>query len=274
MAQDTNLGVGRARESEQAMDEDSTRARLQRHMAETREAIDETYREVKETVADQYRTIRTTAEETLDWREQMRKHPVAVTLGALGIGAVTGYALAALISRDYEEDVRRDIDVSSPTSAFPDHHSYASQPITGDVHSEGPAPHSSETPGYVERFKESPVYERAKSEATQLGTRLLDELASTFRTHVVPLLIVKLRDIIAAGVSPKRAETDQLQTRSTTTERAKSEQPIGGSAPGKTDTSTSNSRYDDRYERESRLFNKGEPRGADLKFDAGRKAEE
>jgi hypothetical protein len=46
-------------------------------------------------VTDQYESVKETVSETLDWREQFRRHSVAWSLGALAVGYVVGSGIAA-----------------------------------------------------------------------------------------------------------------------------------------------------------------------------------
>ena len=64
-------------------------------MEEAREDISQTVEEIKDTVTDQYESVKETISETLDWREQFRKHSVAWSLGALAVGYIVGSGLAA-----------------------------------------------------------------------------------------------------------------------------------------------------------------------------------
>lgn len=104
MAEERNLGVARAAESE---DTDSTKAELQRRMEEARESITQTVTEIKDTVANQYHAVKDTVTEALDWREQYRKRPVAFSVGALSAGFILGYAVAGTFKGDgsaYEDE--------------------------------------------------------------------------------------------------------------------------------------------------------------------------
>ena len=81
-----------------ASEGEPTKAELQRRMEDAREDISQTVAEIKETVTDQYESVKETVTETLDWREQFRKHSVAWSLGALAIGYVVGSGLAASLT--------------------------------------------------------------------------------------------------------------------------------------------------------------------------------
>ena len=105
MAEERNLGLARAEERnlgparapEGGAEADATKAELQRRMDEARESISQTVTEIKETVVNQYQQVRETISETLDWREQYRRHTLPLTIGALAVGAVValiGFALA------------------------------------------------------------------------------------------------------------------------------------------------------------------------------------
>ena len=81
-----------------------TKKELQRQMDETRESIAQTVTEIKDTVTDQYQSVKDSVAETLDWREQFRKHPGAWSLGALSIGYVVGTSLMASLKDSKHED--------------------------------------------------------------------------------------------------------------------------------------------------------------------------
>lgn len=78
-----------------ATEEEPTKAELQRRMEEAREDISQTVEEIKDTVTEQYESVKETVAETLDWREQFRKHSVTFSLGALAVGYIVGTGLAA-----------------------------------------------------------------------------------------------------------------------------------------------------------------------------------
>ncbi|HEX8921699.1 MAG TPA: hypothetical protein VF766_09490 [Pyrinomonadaceae bacterium] len=84
-----------SRESAPTIEEEPTKAELQRRMEEAREDISQTVEEIKDTVTDSYESVKETVAETLDWREQFRKHSIAWSLGALAVGYVVGSGLAA-----------------------------------------------------------------------------------------------------------------------------------------------------------------------------------
>ncbi|MGB9181451.1 MAG: hypothetical protein WCB68_19630 [Pyrinomonadaceae bacterium] len=145
MAEERTLATARA--AEITGDDEPTKADLQRRMEEARESITQTVTEIKDTVVNQYNSVRDTVSETLDWREQYRKRPVAWSVSALGIGLVVGYSVAGVFKGDggdYDEDDyvsgNRDWDLKGESEdvgparrgILPSHaRSYAAQAITG-----------------------------------------------------------------------------------------------------------------------------------------------
>src|SRR5918998_4061974 len=113
MAEERNLATARAPE-EVTTDADATKEELQRRMEEARESITQTVTEIKESVVSQYQQVRESINDTLDWREQYRRHTVPITLGAVGVGAALGYCVAgAIVGRgdtddDYEDETVAD----------------------------------------------------------------------------------------------------------------------------------------------------------------------
>src|SRR5882762_10775889 len=93
MADEGTLGLARASDHS----EELSKAELQRRMDEARDSISQTVTEIKDTVVNQYESVKETISETLDWREQFKKQPVAWSAGAVGAGFIAGYGLAAVI---------------------------------------------------------------------------------------------------------------------------------------------------------------------------------
>lgn len=85
------------RAAEPTVAEEPTKAELQRRMEEAREDISQAVEDIKDTVTEQYESVKETVAETLDWREQFRKHSIALSLGALAVGYVVGSGLAAAL---------------------------------------------------------------------------------------------------------------------------------------------------------------------------------
>jgi hypothetical protein len=97
-------------------------------MDEARDSISHTVTEIRDTVVQQYESVKETISETLDWREQFRKQPLAWGLGAVGASFVTGYALAAIIKgpvHDHDHETNRRYDHGA------DRRSYIAQPVLG-----------------------------------------------------------------------------------------------------------------------------------------------
>jgi hypothetical protein len=95
-----------------------SKAELQRRMEEAREDISQTVAEIKDTVTDQYESVKETVTETLDWREQFRRHSVAWSLGALAVGYVVGTGLAASLADTPKKRGKRDDGILSEIYAI------------------------------------------------------------------------------------------------------------------------------------------------------------
>src|SRR5947209_19557011 len=105
MAEERNLGLARAPETSD--DADATKVELQRRMEEARESISQTVTEIKDTVVNQYQQVRETISDTLDWREQYRRHTLPITVGAFAVGALVGYGVMGVFKSDgdgYDDD--------------------------------------------------------------------------------------------------------------------------------------------------------------------------
>jgi hypothetical protein len=144
MAENTTLATAPAAYTPD--DEEATKEELQRRMEEARETITQTVTEIKDTVANQYQSVRETISETLDWREQFRKRPIAWSVGALSVGLLVGYGIAGAIKGERDEregypsyDETDVWNVGTPLAsagrkASGPARSYASQAITGGAY--------------------------------------------------------------------------------------------------------------------------------------------
>src|ERR1044071_6644300 len=97
MAEERTLGLTRAQD---LTAEEPSKQELQRRLDEARDSISHTVTEIKESVANQVQAVK----ETLDWREQFKKRPVVWSAGAMGVGFLVGYGLAAMVKGDADDD--------------------------------------------------------------------------------------------------------------------------------------------------------------------------
>ena len=91
----------------QTTDEEPSKAQLQKRMEQAREEISQTVEEIKETVTEQYETVKETVTDALDWREHFRKHTLAWSLGALGVGYLLGSSIANSLASDTNKRGRK-----------------------------------------------------------------------------------------------------------------------------------------------------------------------
>lgn len=229
MAEERTLGLARAYDDQAA--EEPSKQELQRRLEEARDSISHTVTEIKESVASQVQAVK----ETLDWREQFKKRPVVWSAGAMGVGFLVGYGLAAMIKGDSESYAS---DYASSTDRYyageygTESKSYAAQPI---LHA-GPTSTESyrhengkqdEGPGFFEKLTSTPAYHKVKQEAGNIGDAVMHELTNTAKTVVLPALMTSLRNFIggylpnaqtaegrtpAQGSTNMRAETDRARS--------------------------------------------------------------
>lgn len=268
MAEERTLGLARAPETDG--DEERTKAELQRRMEEARESITQTVSEIRDTVVNKYESVKESVSETLDWREQYRKRPVAWSVGAGAVGLLVGYSLAGAFMGEDEDysDVWNDSYAPVPKS-------YAGQAITGgpygstalaaapaaatarssrveasyesaplasatDARSESSADSSAESdeeednkPGLIERFKGTRAYDKLEEEMSHIGERLVDELSRTAQSVVLPLIFKKIKNYFGLDLSAQqRASSGGQQQTGGGTQQASSSQE--GQAQGST----------------------------------------
>ena len=213
MAEERTLGLARAQEHTSG--EEPSKEELQRRMGEARDSISNTVTEIKETGANQVQAVK----DTLDWREQFKKRPVAWCAGALGIGFWTGYCIAS-----YAKDDDGSYRYSSAIDRYGEESSkyYAAQSTLGS----GAAALSSESsirsrqgngtygthdsgPGFFQKVANTPAFERVKSEAGNIGDAVVEELSKTAKTVVLPALITSLRNFIGDHLPNADRSTSQ-----------------------------------------------------------------
>jgi hypothetical protein len=204
MAEERTLGLARAHEQTA---EEPSKQELQRRLDEARDSISHTVTEIKESVANQIEAVK----DTLDWREQFKKRPVVWSAGAVGVGFLVGYGLAAMVKGD-------DGGNSSATDRFADvSRSYAAEPILGasagsraSAAKEGNGTYD-EGPGFFEKLTSTPAYQKVKDEASNLGDAFVQEISKTAKTMVLPALMTSLRNFIG-GYLPDTARTATERT--------------------------------------------------------------
>lgn len=187
MAEERTLGLARATES---FGDEPSKEELQRRMDHARDSISHTVTEIKDTVANQVQAVK----ESLDWREQYKKRPVAWSAGAVGVGFLIGYSLAAIVKGDTDE-------YSGPVDYYaPRARAYSSQATVGSPSAAASAPQENgnghDGPGFFEKLSHTPAFGRVKDEAGNVGDAVLQELTKTAKQVVLPALMTSLRNFI------------------------------------------------------------------------------
>jgi hypothetical protein len=134
MAEERNVGLARATDS--TADPDTTKAELQRRMEEARESITQTVTEIKDTVVTQYQQVRENISDTLDWREQYKRHTLPFTLTAFAVGTFVGYTVMGAFKGEREDDFEDDgafdrVEAGFDRGLKDSQRSYAAQPVLG-----------------------------------------------------------------------------------------------------------------------------------------------
>jgi hypothetical protein len=194
MAEERTLGLARAQD---LSSEEPSKEELQRRLDVTRDSISQTVTEIKETVANQVQAVK----DTLDWREQFKRRPIAWSAGALGVGFLTGYCIANAFKGDDDHNYSSAIDRYSDEAK-----SYAAQPVLGaasaaSMSAANTSPRmgngsKDDGPGILEKITNTQAYEKVRDEAGNLGNAFVQELANTAKTVVLPALITSLKNFI------------------------------------------------------------------------------
>ena len=188
MAEERTLGLARAQD---LTGEEPSKEELQRRLDEARDSISHTVTEIKDTVANQVQAVK----ETLDWREQYKKRPVAWSAGAVGVGFLVGYCLAATVKGDSNEYSSGPVDYYAPRAR-----AYASHATSSSAAPQVIAPKENgnghDGPGFFEKLSHTPAFGRVKDEAGNVGDAILQELGKTAKQVVLPALMTSLRNFI------------------------------------------------------------------------------
>jgi len=185
MVEEGTLGLERIDDSSghlSRVDEDSSKNELQHRMEVARESISHTVDEIKDSVVNQYESVKESVSKTLDWHEQVKKRPVAWSAGAVGAGFLVGYGLAAVVKGPTKIPVESygDGRLRRATGYAP----RASQSDAGTVPKNGATEPSG--PGLIQRMKETPAYDRVRSEAGVIGNHFVDEISKQAKEVLVP----------------------------------------------------------------------------------------
>jgi ElaB/YqjD/DUF883 family membrane-anchored ribosome-binding protein len=194
MAEEGTLGLARAATITE--DDSSSKDRLQRKMEATRESISQTVDEIKDTVVHQYEAVKETISETLDWREQVKKRPVAWTATAAGAGFILGYGITAVVKgekspAEYREEPKPPLPVARQVSG----------------HGNG---HAESGPGLMERFTETQAYLRLRDEAGKVGNRFVDEISKSAQQIILPAAVSLVVGWLERLLPPKDRELKQI----------------------------------------------------------------
>ena len=191
MAEERTLGLARAQEYSA---EEPSKEELQRRLNDARGSITSTVSEIKETVANLVQAVK----DTLDWREQFKKRPVAWSAAAMGVGFCTGYCIAGYVKGDsgeYDSAIDR-YGEESRHYATRDFVSSAAMATPSAMHARQDNGAHDSGPNIFQKIAGTTAFERVRDEAGNLGDAVVKELSNTAKTVVLPALITSLRNFI------------------------------------------------------------------------------
>jgi hypothetical protein len=203
MAEERALGLARAQEYST---EEPSKEELQRRMDDARGSITNTVSEIKETVANQVQAVK----DSLDWREQFKKRPVAWSAAAMGVGFCTGYCIAGYVkgeSNEYHSAIDR-FGEESRHFASQGFVGNAAMPAPSAMHARQDNGTHDSGPNFLQKIANTHAFERVRDEAGNIGDAVVKELSNTAKTVVLPALITSLRNFIGDYLpnADKRAE--------------------------------------------------------------------
>lgn len=199
MVEERTIGLVRANETPgelNELDDDPSKDRLQQEMEAARESISNTVDEIKDRVVNQYESVKESVSQTLDWHEQVKKRPVAWGAGALGVGFVVGYGVAAVVKGPTKISAPRyDDDPMALTAATSE----------GNTPRRGRSPENGKSgAGLIHRITETPAYDRVKSEAGVIGNHFVDGISKKAQEVVLPAALAWIGSWLE-GLVPAKA---------------------------------------------------------------------
>jgi hypothetical protein len=196
--------AGQTRGKERVGDEAFLKDEIRRRLEETRESVKEAASEIREAATQGFVSVKDAVAD-FDWRDEVKKRPVAWSLGALGLGLLAGYAISGAAQRAHDGEGKRRYGPSEP-------HANAAHPIIGKLHNsateQSPAPARVEAekklaPATIEKSKERGASDRVRQELGSLRDRFIDEVSTIAHQILLPALIRKIRQAISTNLSDK-----------------------------------------------------------------------
>jgi hypothetical protein len=209
--------AGQTRSKERAGDEEFLQDEIRRRLEEARESVGEAVSEIKEAAVQGYASVKDAVAD-FDWRDEVKKRPVAWSLGALGVGLLAGYAISAAAKHAHEGEENRSSVPSEPRAN-------AAAPSIGELHksaTEQPAParvaaEKKRAPATIEKSKERGASDRLRQELGSLRDRFIDEVSTIAHQILLPALVRKIREAISTNVSDKRTPQPRVPPSGRTT---------------------------------------------------------
>jgi hypothetical protein len=201
MVEEGTLGLVRAKEppaGSNKPDDGASKDELQHRMEAARESITSTVDEIKDAVVNQYESVKESVSQTLDWHEQVKKRPIAWSAGALGAGFLVGYGVAAMVKGPSKISVARGKE--GPLGGI--------APISqADIDRGRPPEKRALGPGLIQRIKETPAYDRVKSEAGVIGNNFVDGISKKAQEVVLPAAVAWIGSWLE-GLLPAKAKAE------------------------------------------------------------------
>jgi hypothetical protein len=210
--------AGQTRSKERAGDEEFLPDEIRRRLEEARESVGEAVSEIKEAAVQGYASVKDAVAD-FDWRDEVKKRPVAWSLGALGVGLLAGYAISAAAKRAHEGEENHSSVPSEPRAN-------AAAPSIGELHKSAteqpPAPprvaaEKKRAPAITEKSKERGASDRVRQELGSLRDRFIDEVSTIAHQVLLPALVRKIREAISTNVSDKRTPPPRVPPSGRTT---------------------------------------------------------
>lgn len=161
-----------------------SKRQLQHEMDSARESISHTVSAIADNVTNQAQVIRDTVANKLDWREHARKHPAAVTLGAMGVGFLIGYTIIGSVSKG---------------NGRANGHAPEAEQEPLKLRHKAQRKQKNDGPGFLDKLKTTHGYQRLTGEASNLLDQFIDEAVNVGKTVLLPAAINKITEAVRSN---------------------------------------------------------------------------
>lgn len=199
--------------------QETTVADLERRLREKREEIGTKVSEIKSTMTTEYASTKHQVEETMNWKHQMERYPLAACLGALAIGFVAGRVLGqGMIGSSHPSGSNRSRGYSSSSGNIGAGMALTSSSgqtaMSEDHGSNGGSRMAGRVGSMMSSAKETRIFHRIEDVLSDVADQFLNEVQKVGREQIVPTVIGSLTSAFQNATSSAQGRAPSRNTAS------------------------------------------------------------